>query len=190
MKRWICWLLMLCVLLSACSQPGTEQTEESVTVESQTQEETTAKERPTLEQEITITSPVWGFGPMDSDLTLGAGGRLRITYTGNRNSVRYVTDAKQVPGYEELAGYDAAYFADKALLVVIVTAGSGSFQPQIGGVKISDQTAMVHLTHNMTGDAGTADMATWILWAEVEAGLEYQWELAGGASQDDNVFTS
>jgi hypothetical protein len=29
----------------------------------------------------------------------------------------------------------------------------------------------------MDGDEGTADMATWLLWAELEKGLDYTWRI-------------
>jgi len=198
MKKWISLLLVLCMLLSACGPAGTEQPGETVDSDVQTgegstssvQEETTATERPSLDHEIVITAPIGGVGIPDSDLVLGESGRIRIDYTGDRNSVRYVTDVTGIPAYPELAGYDEAYFAEKALLLVIVTEGSGSIRPQICSVKTDDQTATVYLDHSMEGDVGTADMATWLLWVELEAGLEYQWKLAGRTIQQDHMYTS
>jgi len=126
MKKWISLLLVLCMLLSACGPAGTEQPGETVDSDVQTgegstssaQEETSAAERPSLDHEIVITAPIGGVGIPDSDLVLGESGRIRIDYTGDRNSVRYVTDVTGIPAYPELAGYDEAYFAEKALLLV------------------------------------------------------------------------
>ena len=138
----------------------------------------------------TISGQMPGLDMPESDLVLGEGGRIRLDYIGNRSGVQYITEAGQVPDYEELAGYDEAYFLDKALLVVMVTTGSGSIRTEIGAVQIDGGTASVHVSYTMTGDVGTADMATWLMWVEVEAGLDYQWKLAGETNAGDQVYSS
>ena len=48
----------------------------------------------------------------------------------------------------------------------------------------ADHAAVVTLTHQGPGEGqvGTADMATWLLWTEVDTGLEdYQWTVANPA---------
>uniref|UniRef100_UPI001C9E8AF7 hypothetical protein n=1 Tax=Klebsiella pneumoniae TaxID=573 RepID=UPI001C9E8AF7 len=76
-----------------------------------------------------------------------------------------------------LAGYDEAYFVEKALVVVYETVSSGSVQVDIASI----DGGVVTLSHEMSGNVGTADMATWLLWAEVDAGLDYTWSVANPA---------
>ena len=108
-------------------------------------------------------------------------GSVRIGYTGNQNSVVYVTSPEQLPAVEELKKYDADYFRTRALVLVRETVGSGSTRVSIQAISQKDQTVYVALLHE-SPEVGTADMATWLLWAEVEPGLEnFQWVLANPA---------
>lgn len=111
-------------------------------------------------------------------------GKMRLTYTGNRSGVVYVTAASQLPNYSELAGYDDAYFEDHALVLVTETVSSGSVDVGIAAVHVDGQTATVTLYHEAPepGRSNTTDMATWLLWAEVEPGLEgCAWTVANPA---------
>ena len=120
--------------------------------------------------------------------------RLRLTYNGNVSSALYVTSAAQLPDYPELSAYDDAFFKDHALVLVQESVSSGSVEVGIESVSLkADHTAVVALTHQGPGEGqvGTADMATWLLWAEVDTGLgDYQWTVANPAleSQLTNMF--
>ena len=111
--------------------------------------------------------------------------RLRLTYNGNVSSALYVTSAAQLPDYPELSAYDDAFFKDHALVLVQESVSSGSVEVGIESVSLkADHTAVVALTHRGPGEGqvGTADMATWLLWTEVDTGLEdYQWTVANPA---------
>ena len=102
----------------------------------------------------------------------------RIPYAGIRRGVRYVTDPAQLPKDEAFSGYDAEFFRSYALLLVTDTVGSGSVRVGIRDIRVQGNTATVFLSRNMTGTVGTADMATWHIWAEVEPGLDYRWMVA------------
>ena len=167
-------LLAFCMALTACMPADQPQTTESSTTASTT--ENALVTYPTIRMDVTEGS---------SDLTIGSQGQLRISYTGNRNSAQYVTSAGQLPDYPELAGYDDAYFQDHALLLVTETVSSGSVQLAISSVAIDGTSAAVTVSHDLPGTAGTADMATWLLWAEVETGLDYQWSVANPALPSD-----
>ena len=184
MKRMMCALLVLALLLCGCQSaalPGgetqgqteevteeaTEEATENVTEVEFTENETPGVTLPMFEQET-------GTG---NGLALGDTGCVRVSYNGNVSSVRYITSAEQLPDNEALADYDEAYFAEKALIVVYETVGSGSVKVGIASVK----DGAVTLSHDMPGDAGTADMATWLLWAEVEQGLDFTWSIANPA---------
>lgn len=110
-------------------------------------------------------------------------GKLRIPYSGNGSSVTYVTSAEQLPDYEELKMYDDAYFRSHALVLVTETLPSGSIDVSIAGIDINGSEATVTLSHEGPehGAAGTADMAAWLLWAEVDAGLDCRWTVANPA---------
>lgn len=115
-------------------------------------------------------------------------GKVRIPYTGSRSSITYVTSASDLPDYEELAAYDDAYFQDHALVLVIDTVNSGSVDVGILSVDVEASAATVTLYHRMPSDAlGTTDMATWLLWIEVESGLDYQWTIANPSAGSDTV---
>ena len=115
------------------------------------------------------------------------GGKLRITYTVNRNSAVYVTSADQLPDYEELAQYDDAFFAEHALVLVTETVNSGSVDVGILSININGSTASVTLAHDAPEGDATADMATWLLWAVVEPGLDCQWTVANPALESETA---
>ena len=121
----------------------------------------------------------------DGSYVPGQVDRLRLTYNGNVSSALYVTSAAQLPDYPELSAYDDAFFKDHALVLVQESVSSGSVEVGIESVSLkADHAAVVTLTHQGPGEGqvGTADMATWLLWTEVDTGLEdYQWTVANPA---------
>lgn len=185
MKRYLICILTFAFLLSllagcrSSDGEGASQMEQSQPTTGETAPETTEL----LPDEIEVTVPKENLnaGEGESDIAVSNVGRLRITYNGNISSVKYVTSVDQLPDYPELKGYDEAYFRDHALLVVLETVTSGSVQVGIGGISLEGSTASVQLTHEAQGDAGTTVMTTWLLWAEVEAGLDYSWHVANPA---------
>lgn len=168
MKRSMCAALVLAVLLCGCESAALSAGETPEQTETVTETEAAA-----------VTLPRPGFE--DESQHLDRTGRERVSYTGNVSSVVYVTNAAHLPDYEALQGYDEAYFADRALLVVLETVNSGSVTVDIESV----ENGVVTLSHAMSGDAGTADMATWLLWTEVEQGLDCTWSVANPALESD-----
>ena len=113
-------------------------------------------------------------------LEIYAQGKMRITYTGNKNYVQYITSSASLDNYglDVLKQYDDAFFEKKALVLVCETVTSGSIRVSIDQILQQDTGMTVVLSREMPGDAGTADMATWLIWAEVDAGWdEYSWIL-------------
>lgn len=163
----------LSLILSGCrasmgepipSEPETEPTEAH-------------SETAGIETETGATVPKEGLDAFqrESDVVIGATGRLRLTYTGNVSSVRYITSVSELPEYPELEAYDEAYFQDRALVLVMETVTNGTVEVGISGIILNENTAAVQLSHETKGDVGTTVMTTWLLWAEVEAGLDYAW---------------
>lgn len=165
-------LLMVCLVscLAGCRSAGILPAGEDTTVP-----ESTAQ----LTEEPTITPPT----TEETLVELGKTGKLRIPYAGAVCGVRYITDPSQLPNYPELEAYDAAYFQDHALLLVTETVTSGSARVEIQSVTISQGRGRVSLAHEMPDGLGTADMAAWLLWAEVEKGLDYDWVLENSMGQ-------
>ena len=196
MRKMLCLMLaLLCAvsLLAGCrsseGQPQSSETETSApqtedgnTGSSETTEMTEASETTqTTEASETTMVGLPGEAQSGGDITLGQTGKLKITYTVDRNSVRYITSASQLPDYEELKGYDDAYFQDHALILVMETVTSGSVNVDIESVAVDGGIAAVTLSHEMPEGMTTAVMTTWLLWAEVETGLDYEWVLTNPA---------
>lgn len=114
-------------------------------------------------------------------------GKVRIPYNGNRSSIVYVTSAASLPDYEGLKSYDDTYFQEHALVLIVETVNSGSIDVDILSVDMDDSTATVTLSHTRSSSVGTADMATWLIWVEVDSGLDYQWTIANPALKSDAV---
>lgn len=116
-----------------------------------------------------------------TDMVFENVGTQRIGYSGIVSSVVYVTSPAQLPQNEAFSKYDEAFFREHALVLVTDTVGSGSVRVGIERILISGNTAHVKVSREMPGDVGTADMATWLIWAEVDAGLTCQWSVLNPA---------
>lgn len=174
MKRIFCVILSLALLLCGCgsaeviADPTENETQGTVDVTEGTEPQVTI---PSLEL------------PTAGEVELAGTGCVRVEYSGNVSSVRYITSVDQLPTHEALAAYDAAYFENKALVIVYESVNSGSIRVDIASI----DNGVVTLSHEMPGELGTADMATWMLWAEVDAGLACEWKVANPALKSDAV---
>lgn len=183
MKKVLCAVLALLLVLTGCRTVGEETvppTEPSL--------EATEADR-TYETTIPVL-PEGGFdpGPINGgqtgeELPFTNPGKLRISYTGDRCYVRYVTAVEQLPPEGDWGFYDETFFETGALVILVETVSSGSVQLELESIRVDGDTANVTVKRTMSGDVGTADMATWLLWAEVEKNLNYTWILEG-ASQN------
>lgn len=183
MRRLLC--LTLCVLLlCGCAPTHADPTGTAAATEETAQSVTGAPvdvtEVPT--NDVTLPQPL-DQTQGESDVVLGTTGAVRVTYTNPISSVRYITSAAELPDEPALAGYDDAYFAEHALLVVMETVNSGSAAVSIESV----EAGVVTLSHQNSGDVGTTVMTTWLLWAEVESGLAYSWSVANSAVESVGV---
>lgn len=185
MKRMICILLALMLLTGCRTGSGTE-----TTLPAEPTETTLPLTAPTLEQtlpwtEMTEPEKIPGFtiaGENAEALAFSNPGCVRVNYEGNRSYVRYVTDIDQLPAEEALQGYDAAFFENHALIVVYETVNSGSVRLELEEITVEAGTASVSIKRTISGDMGTSDMATWLLWAEVDRDLACDWEIANASA--------
>jgi hypothetical protein len=185
MKKIIA-LLLAALLLCGCENKIPAQT--VAAPETAAAPETTeVSTEVTLPEEMTfptLAAPENFIGTPEGDpISFENPGKLRVTYTGPRSYVRYVTCVEDLPQEEALKGYDEAFFEEHALLIVMETVSSGSVQLEIGGIYRDGDTATVKLNRAMSGDFGTADMATWLLWAEVSRKLDCNWILDSGVRE-------
>ncbi len=187
MKKMICIILVLMLVLTGCQgAPGetTPPTETTVPPTDNTQPQETTL--PTMPEIGFATGPA--IGPqVGENLPFTYVGKARIQYEGDRNFVLYVTSVEQLPKEGDWEGYDEAYFETKALLIVVDTLASGSVQVDLESVTVDEGIATVTLKRTLAGEVGTADMATWMLWAEVEKGLDYSWNLKDAGQTLPNV---
>ncbi len=112
-------------------------------------------------------------------------GKLRIPYTSDIHSVQYITDPSQLPDHDEFDQYDAAFFEKNALLLITETVGSGSTRIDLKGYICEENIARVTLLFS-SPDVATDDMATWLIWAVVDANLPYEWSINGKTSNSNS----
>lgn len=167
MKIAMSLLLVVCLFLTGCRSSGALPSEIATAPSEGKSETTDGVPLPTEEEE-----------DMKGNQMFANVQTKRIPYTGNKSSVVYVTEPAQLPKDDAFAGYDADFFRTRALVLVTDTVGSGSVQVGIEEIVIRGNVANVYVSREMPGDIGTADMATWYIWAEVEAGLTCRWAVA------------
>lgn len=184
MKKYRLLCLLLCVLwLMGCaasgegtgSTAGTESTQTGATV-------TPPESGSASEPEEAATLPK--LEQPDGAVIAANPGKLRISYIGDRSSVWYISSVRELP--QELAdkGYDDAFFAEHALVAIIETTNSGSIQVGVKSIIKEDGVVTVMLSREALDNADvTMDMATWLLWAEVPAGLDACTWVVGNASR-------
>lgn len=194
MKRYLIITLIGCLFLMGCQQgidesaPADTLTPETITYMNTDGED--IKETEMMDMTIVLPGTLeWGAPMFSTDdqeilpgeaLTIYAQGQTRITYTGNKNYVQYITSSASLDGYgiDALKRYDDTFFEKKALVLVCETVTSGSIRVSIDQILQQDTGMTVVLSRKMPGDAGTADMATWLIWAEVDLGWEgFSWIL-------------
>ena len=190
MKQFFCMFLAM-LLLTGCGTGAVAQTSEpaesmqagtepSEPAASETQEQTLAWTEMTVPE--TIPFPTVSIGTDRGDpVDFANAGCQRVDYQGNRSFVRYVTGMEELPEEEVLQKYDAAFFETRALVIVYETVTSGSVKLELEKITVNADTASVFIRRTMAGEIGTSDMATWLLWAEVEKDLAYSWEIANSS---------
>ena len=164
MRKYAAWILVICMLLAGCQSTGDGQSAAGA----QTEPDAVLSDRFNEKEQHAISG---------SRVQFEGGGIQRIPYTGSVSTVKYITSVEQLPDHDAFKKYDAAFFQDKALVLVTQSTGSGSTRLEIDSLTVEDGKVKVKLKQTAGGDVGTADMATWLLWVEVSAGLELEWDM-------------
>lgn len=174
----------LCLLLTGCRVQGNDPSAQSTSAGSSIQGDSQPEGTPGVGDVIGGSD----FAPVQGDpVEESAQGKARITYNGNESTVRYVTSVSELPSYQQLSQYDDAFFQDHALVVVTESVSSGSVDVKIDSIRYTDTKNSVVLYHSALQDdqAGTNDMATWLLWAEVDRDIQGAWTVANPALTSD-----
>lgn len=160
LKRMFALTLVLCLCLAGC---GTKTPT------------TTNTTHPSLGDE-THGEPDIGI-----DVNFKVLGSVVLNYTVNISQAKYITSAAALPGNDELSKYDDAWFEDHALLLIHESVGSGNVKVDVEKIKLDGTTANITLTHTPDGTLGSGIKVTWLLWLEVEKGLQYTWQVENPA---------
>lgn len=200
------WILLLVLLISACAPQETVDTVPQTLPQTDPHDPTQVATAPTdavqlptlptVPGDSTETLPIEPIEPnkptapspdepMGDTVTVYATGKCRIPYTVRISAVHYFTGPEQLPDYPELEDYDTEWFRDHALVVVYETVSSGSLAVDIRNIVLQDGRATVELSHDVQGSVGTADMTTWLLWAEVDQNLRYTWTVLNPSMDSD-----
>lgn len=116
-------------------------------------------------------------------------GKVNIPYTINVSNVRYATSVDMLPTQDEFAQFDATFFEKYALVIVTETVNSGSLEVGIESITVENGVGRVKLSHRPGGALGSGVKTAWLLWAQVEQGLEYTWEVINPALESDTSTT-
>ena len=116
-------------------------------------------------------------------------GKVNIPYTINVSNVRYVTSVDMLPTQDEFAQFDVKFFEKYALVIVTETVNSGSLEVGIESITVENGVAQVKLSHRPGGALGSGVKTAWLIWAQVERGLEYTWEVVNPALKSDASTT-
>ncbi len=72
------------------------------------------------------------------------------------------------------ATYDAAYFEDRILVLVLLEEGSGSIRHTVKKVQMGQDGKLYISIRTIVPEVGTCDMAQWHIFVEPEAGVQVQ----------------
>lgn len=141
------------------------------------------------------TKKVSGFAT--GDVSVGAEyiamdneNQMRKTELASMNSIECVTSMDQLKKYAWIANglldsYEESFFEDKALVFATITVTSGSTKLSFGDAKVVNNVVLLGIkTERPT--LGTNDMATFLLWAEMDQKYaDCTWQFADKYLQDN-----
>ena len=102
---------------------------------------------------------------------------LEAYYEANKDF--YYLEKREDPASDSTIGfldacekYDDAYFEDQILILVLLEEGSGSIRHDVTAVTVDGDGNMTISINTIVPQAGTADMAEWHIFVEVEGGVD------------------
>ncbi len=176
MKKIIC-IVLAALLLTGCQAVGDPTDPIQTTVAPTQSGDPTETAIPETTVPQTIVPETQAPVAENDEISFTDPGKARIAYEGMRSFARYITTPEELPELPELADFDSAFFETHALVLVVETVNSGSVQLEIDKMIRSGDEATVHLKRTMSGEVGTSDMATWLLWAVVSREYDCSWKL-------------
>lgn len=164
-------LLIFAALLTGCHR-GTSATTAT------TAATTTAAATNSSEIDSTIpTEGTRGEPDIGIDVKFKVLGTQNIKHTIDISQAKYVTSVEELPNYEILEEYDAAWFQEHALLVIYETVPGGKITVDIDSIKLDGSRADITLARKYDGKISTTSNVVWLLWAEVDRDLHYTWNI-------------
>lgn len=127
------------------------------------------KEVPMINLYPIVTDP-YNTLSKDNLIKFSDGGIARITYDYNRSEAKVITNIQDLSPYneiKELVKYDEDYFNTSSLLLIAQTTNSGSIGVSVEAIAAIDKVLKIKLGYTVP-EIGTADMATWLLWVELD----------------------
>lgn len=127
------------------------------------------KEVPMINLYPIVTNP-YNTLSKDNLIKFSDGSIARITYDYNRSEAKVITNIHDLSPYneiKELVKYDEDYFNTSSLLLITQTTNSGSIGVSIEAIAAIDKVLKIKLGYTVP-EIGTADMATWLLWVELD----------------------
>ncbi len=168
-------LLVLCLILAACGADQPDATGNSTAAPAGTTAAPNGGADP---------GGVGGLLP-DGTLAFQEGGQCEVPYSVNMSAVHYITSADMLPEQEELETYTESWFADHALLLIYETVRNPSLEVGVDSIALDGGQATVTLYHRPGENPSTTRLMTWLLWVEVDQGLECTWEVGNPAEESD-----
>ena len=184
-----CFLLiaLFCTLAVGCESDALTEDKNTYTTSTTTaasvadKNETEAPVPITLEFEATVSYANWSVDPLikslalNSELTENKKDRIPVYRFDTLEDLEgFKTDFGEIlsmsAGYDEIpsfeeatAKYDEAFFEENSILLVYVTASSGSYRYQIVDIEITEGSLIVQAKKTNSPQIGTCDMAGWFL---------------------------
>ncbi len=168
--------LLLCLSLLGCSQPQETPQGSIPSTAPSTQPSNPGKPLP---GETVPTVP-------GTEVAFENPGVAKVQYSVNVSSVRYITEASQLPNYDALKKYDAAFFETKALVVILDSVSSGAIQPHVHSITFDNGKNTVVLGRDIDSTVTIPVMTTWLIWAEVERELPGSWMIHNPSLPSNN----
>lgn len=175
-QRVLAGILAVCLLLAACTRKAPTPGGES--------EPPAVSSQPTNPTIPTVTR---GPSKFEEEIKFRQAGKRTVHYSVNMSIARYIDAPEKLPDYEELKQYDAAWFENRALLLIYETVRSSSVQVDVDRIVVEEGRADITLTHTPKDNAGTTMYTTWLLWLEVDADLDLKWSVVNPAEENETV---